>query len=130
MTEITWITQELACAIHDRQLAMHGGMAGVRDEGLLSSALARPQNVFAYSNPKPDLERLAAAYAYGLVKNHAFVDGNKRTAHVVYRTFLRINDVVFTATQTEKFEAMSLLADGTLCEEQFAGWIRQNIQNK
>lgn len=127
MTEITWITKGLACAIHDRQLDIHGGMAGIRDEGLLSSALARPHNLFAYSDPKPDLARLAAAYAYGLVKNHAFVDGNKRTAHVVYRTFLSINDAVFSATQIEKFDAMIQLADGTLTEEQFADWIRQNL---
>jgi death on curing protein len=66
MPEISWISKELTCVIHDRQLAIHGGMAGIRDEGLLSSALARPQNLFAYSDPKPDLAQLAAAYAYGL----------------------------------------------------------------
>jgi death-on-curing protein len=128
MAEITWITQELACAIHDRQLDIHGGMAGIRDEGLLSSALARARNLFAYSNPKPDLAQLAAAYAYGLVKNHAFVDGNKRTAHVVYRTFLTLNNTVLSVSLTEKFEVMVQLADGTIDEEQFADWIRKNIQ--
>lgn len=130
MAEITWITKELACAIHDRQLAVHGGMAGIRDECLLSSARARPQNVFAYTNPKPNFARLAAAYAHGLVKNHAFVDGNKRTAHVVYRTFLSINDVVLSPTQTEKLDAMIQPAEGSLTEEQFAEWIQQNIQSQ
>jgi death on curing protein len=118
------------CHIHDRQLAIHGGMAGIRDEGLLSSALARPQNLFAYSDPKPDLAQLAAAYAYGLVKNHAFVDGNKRTAHVVYRAFLALNGANFSVDQEAKHTAMIRLADGSLTEEQFADWIRQNIQNK
>jgi death-on-curing protein len=128
MAEITWISQELACAIHDRQLDLHGGMAGIRDEGLLSSALTRARNLFAYSNPKPDLAQLAAAYAYGLVKNHALVDGNKRTAHVAYRTFLTLNNTAFSAPLAEKFGVMVQLADGTIDEAQFADWIRKNIQ--
>jgi death on curing protein len=128
MSEIIWISKELTFAIHDRQLAIHGGLAGIRDEGLLSSALARPQNLFAYSNPKPDLAQLAAAYAYGLVKNHAFVDGNKRTAHVVYRTFLTLNNTAFSAPLAEKFGVMVQLADGTIDEAQFADWIRQNLR--
>jgi death-on-curing protein len=128
MREIIWISKELAFAIHDRQLAIHGGLAGIRDEGLLSSALARPQNLFAYSNPKPDLAQLAAAYAYGLVKNHAFIDGNKRTAHVVYRTFLTLNNTVFSASLAEKFEVMIQLAEGSITEEQFADWIRQKLR--
>jgi len=88
MKEPTWILDEVVEAIHLRQIAEHGGSEGVRDTGLLSSALARPKNLFAYSNPKPDLAALAASYAFGIVKNHPFVDGNKRTAYVVCGTFL------------------------------------------
>ena len=78
-----WISEEVVVAIHRRQLAEHGGKEGLRDAGLLSSALARPKNLVAYSNHQPDLAMLAAAYAFGLTKNHPFVDGNKRTAYVV-----------------------------------------------
>lgn len=127
--EIIWISDELAQQIHDLQLAEHGGLAGVRDIGLLSSAIARPQHVYAFSDPKPDRARLAAAYAFGIAKNHPFIDGNKRTAQVVHRTFLLLNGLDISATSDEKYSAMIGLAEGTLSEEQFADWIRQNIQN-
>ncbi|WP_287739665.1 type II toxin-antitoxin system death-on-curing family toxin [Microcystis sp. M179S2] len=80
MNQLIWIADGVALAIHDRQIAEHGGLEGIRDEGLLESALSRPQNLLAYSESPPDMASLAAAYAYGIVKNHPFVDGNKRTA--------------------------------------------------
>lgn len=120
----------MTCAIHIRQLDIHGGLEGIRDAGLLSSALARPLNLFVYSNPKPDSARLAAAYAHAIVKNHAFVDGNKRTAHVMYRTFLELNGVRLVADSEEKFDAMIQLAEGSITEEQFAEWICNNIHSQ
>ncbi len=91
MKELIWISDEVVVAIHRRQLAEHGGLQGIRDEGLLQSALHRPKNLLAYSESPPDMASLAAAYAYGIVKNHPFMDGNKRTAYVVMRTFLKLN---------------------------------------
>ncbi len=88
---IVWLEKTLVLDIHERQIAEHGGTGGVRDEGLLESALARPQQHYANGDPTPDLADLAAALAYGLARNHPFVDGNKRTAHVAYRTFLALN---------------------------------------
>ena len=90
MKEPIWISEPLVLANHQRQLAEHGGLDGVRDAGLLSSALARPKNVWAYGGDAADLSALAASYAFGLARNHPFLDGNKRTAYVVCRTFLKI----------------------------------------
>src|SRR6188508_2449621 len=101
-----WIGKALALAIHERQLAEHGGTAGVRDEALLESALARPQQLYAYGDPAPDHCDLAATLAHGLARNHPFLDGNKRTAHVVYRTFLALNGAELVATQEEKYITM------------------------
>ncbi|MES2460133.1 MAG: type II toxin-antitoxin system death-on-curing family toxin, partial [Armatimonadota bacterium] len=101
--EPIWLREDVVLAIHRRQLAEHGGSEGVRDSGLLSSALARPQNLLAYGEPTPDLPSLAAAYAFGIVRNHPFVDGNKRTGYVVCRTFLIINGQDITASQQEKY---------------------------
>ncbi len=100
---------------------------GLRDEGLLASALARPQNVLAYAQPPPDLAALAAAYAYGIARNHPFVDCNKRTALVAARTFLLLNGVNLAANQDEKYLTFLQLAQGTLTEEQLADWIRKRI---
>src|SRR5512141_2290341 len=111
---LVWIEKELVVAIHGRQIAEHGGSAGVRDEGLLESALARPQQLHAYGDPAPDLADLAAALASGLARNHPFVDGNKRTAHVAYRTFLALNGAELAATDEEKYVAMLALAEGKL----------------
>ena len=124
---IVWISKRLALAIHDRQLAEHGGGAGVRDEALLDSALARPQQLFAYGDPPPDLAALAASLAYGLARNHPFVDGNKRTAHVCYRAFLALNDGELVATEEEKYIAMLSLAEGSLDEAGFADWLRKHL---
>jgi len=125
-TEITWILKDAVIAIHGRQIAEHGGSDGVRDEGLLLSALARPENLFAYGD-NPDLADLAASYAYGIAKNHPFIDGNKRTALVVARTFLKINGSDISASQDEKYTTFLKLAEGTLTEEELAYWIRKKI---
>ena len=127
---IVWISKALALAIHDRQLAEHGGSAGVRDEALLDSALARPQQLYAYGEPAPDLAALAASLAFGLARNHPFVDGNKRTAHVCYRVFIALNDGEFQATEEDKYIAMLGLADGSLEESAFADWLRPRIALK
>ena len=127
MAQIVWLLEETVIAIHHRQISEHGGSEGLRDEGLLASALARPQNVLAYAQPPPDLAALAAAYAYGIARNHPFVDGNKRTALVAARTFLLLNGVNLEANQDEKYLTFLQLAQGTLTEEQLANWIRKRI---
>ncbi|MEO6226398.1 MAG: type II toxin-antitoxin system death-on-curing family toxin [Thermomonas sp.] len=124
---IVWITRALALAIHDRQLAEHGGGSGVRDEGLLESALARPQQLHNYGDPPPDLADLAASLAFGLARNHPFVDGNKRTAHVAYRVFIKLNGAELVADDEDKYIAMLRLAEGSLDEAGFAEWLRSRI---
>ena len=127
MTNIVWLLEETLRAIHHRQIAEHGGSEGLRDEGLLSSALARPQNLLAYGEPPPDLASLAAPYAYGIARDHPFVDGNKRTALVAARTFLLLNGVNLNATQDDKFLNFVKLAEGSISEEELAAWIRNRI---
>jgi death-on-curing protein len=127
MARIVWLLEETLRAIHHRQIAEHGGSEGLRDEGLLSSALARPQNLLAYGEPSPDLASLAAAYAYGIARNHPFVDGNKRTALVAARTFLILNGVDLDATQDDKFLTFVNLAKSAISEEELADWIRERI---
>ena len=127
MARIVWLLEETLRAIHHRQIAEHGGSEDLRDEGLLSSALARPQNLLAYGEPPPDLASLAAAYAYGIARNHPFVDGNKRTALVAARTFLILNGVDLDATQNDKFLIFLNLAKGAISEEELADWIRKRI---
>ncbi|MEO7200463.1 MAG: type II toxin-antitoxin system death-on-curing family toxin [Dokdonella sp.] len=124
---IVWINRALALAIHDRQLAEHGGGSGVRDEGLLESALARPQQLHNYGDPPPDLADLAASLAFGLARNHLFVDGNKRTAHVAYRVFILLNGAELVADDEEKYLAMLRLAEGSQDEAGFAEWLRPRI---
>ena len=124
--ETNWITPGITLALHDRQLAEHGGQTGLRDESLLLSALARPQQLLAYGDPAPDLCAMAAAYAYGIAKNHPFLDGNKRTAFVVYRLFLKWNGIELKAEKNERYATMLALAAGELTEEDFADWIRKN----
>ncbi|MEQ1922219.1 MAG: type II toxin-antitoxin system death-on-curing family toxin [Pyrinomonadaceae bacterium] len=121
-----WLNSREALAMHARQIAEHGGADGVRDLGLLESALARPQNLHAYE-PDADLASLAAAYAFGIAKNHPFVDGNKRTAYVAMETFLVLNDVTLTATPEDKYPTIMALAAGDLTEDALAAWIRQHI---
>lgn len=127
---IVWIDKTLALAIHDRQLAEHGGTSGVRDEKLLESALARPQQTYAYGNPAPDLVDLAASLAYGLARNHPFVDGNKRTAAVACETFVMLNDTVLEADNLELYPIFLALAEGKLAEKDFAAWLRHHVKVK
>lgn len=114
-------------AVASNELAEHGGGEGIRDAGLLDSALSRPKNLFAYTDEEADLASLAAAYAYGLVRNHPFVDGNKRTAFVVCRTFLRLNGRELEASQEEKYLTFLHLAESRLTEKDLAGWIRDHL---
>ncbi|PPJ42197.1 MULTISPECIES: type II toxin-antitoxin system death-on-curing family toxin [unclassified Pseudoxanthomonas] len=124
---ITWISRTLALAIHDRQLAEHGGGTGVRDEGLLDSALARPQQLFAYGDPPPDLAALAASLAHGLARNHPFVDGNKRTAAVACEVFIVLNSGRLHATDPELYPQYIGLSEGSLSEADFATWLRAHL---
>lgn len=124
---IVWIGRRLALAVHDRQVAEHGGEGGVRDEAMLESALARAQQVVAYGDLPPDLALLAATLAHALMRNHPFVDGNKRTAHVCYRVFLTLNDAELVATEDEKYLATLRLAEGTWSAEDFAAWLRGHL---
>ena len=127
MEEPRWLLDEVVTAIHKRQLAEHGGLDGIRDPGMLSSALARPKNVFAYSQPKPDLATLAAAYAFGINKKHPFIDGNKRTAYVLCRTFLLLNGRDIEASDVEKYQTFIGVADGSIDELPLAEWIRSRL---
>jgi death-on-curing protein len=115
-----------AVIAHDLELAAHGGSAGVRDAGLLESALARPKNLLAYSGSAPSLPVLAAAYAFGISSNHAFVDGNKRTALLVSFAFLDVNGLEVTASQEDAFLTILSLAAGEISEEQLAQWFEGN----
>ena len=120
-----WVTLDVALAAHLEQLSEHGGGEGVRDERLLDSAMARPQNLLAYGTP--DAAALAAAYAFGIARNHPFVDGNKRTAAVVSETFLALNGYVLGATDAELVVAFLALAAGELSEEELADWFQGHI---
>lgn len=128
MDDPKWITEALALAIHKRQLAEHGGIVGVRDPGLLQSALARPRHLLAYTDPTPDLASLAAAYAFGIAKNHPFGDGNKRTAAVVAETFVELNGHSLDATDLELYPLYLGLADGSVSEAQPADWMRPRLK--
>lgn len=125
MTEWRWVRADLTYAIHDRQLAEHGGLDGVRDKGAVESALARPQNLDIYASA--DAAALAAAYAYGLARNHGFTDGNKRTAWVVARLFLADNGYRLKFDPTDAVRTMETVAAGALDEAALAEWFRQRI---
>lgn len=117
--------QDVVLALHDEQIAEHGGLSGIRDPALVESALARPLNLAAYG--EPDAADLAAAYAFGLARNHPFADGNKRSAAVVALTFLLLNDVAFEITEAELVVMTIALAAGDLSEEEVARWFRDHI---
>ena len=120
-----WISTELALAIHQRQLAEHGGLSGVRDKGLLDSALARPQNLHAYG--ENDSSVLAAAYGFGIARNHPFNDDNKRTAYVVSRLFLKLHDNDMPGTAENRVRVFEQLAAGNITEPEFIAWLRSGI---
>lgn len=121
-----WIELKLALAIHQLQIAEHGGDDGIRDIGLLESALARPQNIAAYA-AEADCASLAASYAFGIVQNHPFVDGNKRTGYVVMETFLVLNGFALAATEEEKYPIVIALAEGSFTEMELAEWLRERL---
>ena len=124
MSEPFWLTRQMIVAIHDEQLAIHGGASGLRDGGMLESALDRPRNKWAYENA--ELPELAAAYAYGIARNHPFVDGNKRTSLLALYTFLGVNDVDFDVPEAEAAAMILALAAGEVSEESLTRWIRDN----
>jgi death on curing protein len=125
MAEHRWLDRDIVLAIHEEQLAQHGGGVGIRDEGLLESALARPMNLAAY-NPDADLAALAAAYAYGIARNHPFIDGNKRTAYVAMELFLIDHGLLLTAEDGDAVLTFLALAAGDLTEDALADWVRRN----
>jgi death on curing protein len=119
-----WLSRQVILAIHDEQLAEHGGSAGVRDGGLLESALARPLNRAGYG--EPDLAELAAVYAIGIVRNHPFVDGNKRTGFAALFMFLALNGAEFEPPDVDATMAVLRLASGGLTDNEFINWVRDN----
>ena len=123
-----WISKRLALAIHERQLAEHGGIAGVRDDDLLESAISRPQQMAAYDDPPPDLADLAASLAFGLARNHPFLDGNKRTAAVACETFIVLNGGRLMADTLALYPEYIVLAEGSLAEADFAAWLRRHLR--
>jgi len=122
---IIWIEEAVVLAVHEEQLAEHGGAVGIRDLGLLQSALARPQHLVAYG--KPDVAALAAAYGYGIARNHPFMDGNERTTFTVTELFLTLNGYELLADDSSCVVTVLQVAEGSLAEAEFADWIRANL---
>ena len=125
MTTWRWVNRDAVFAIHDAQLAQHGGLDGINDTNLVESALARPLQLDAYGDPPPDVFDLAAAYGYGIAKNHGFSDGNKRTGWILARLFLADNGVRIQYTAQDAIEVMLGVAAGTVSEQMFAQWMRE-----
>ncbi len=115
---------EVVELFHYEQIKEHGGIHGIRDAGMLESALFRPQQAYSYGDPPPDLCEMAAAYAHGLAKNHPFLDGNKRTAAICCELFLNLNGLEFTVDEVVKYPQYLGLAAGEITEDQFAAWLR------
>ena len=131
MTAWRWVRRDTVLAIHDAQLSQHGGLDGVKDDNLIDSAIARPQQLESYGDPKPDIFDLAAIYGYGLTRNHGFNDGNKRTGWIVTRLFLADNGANIKYTIEDAIQVMLDVAAGTLTDRQFADWLRfRQIDNK
>ena len=124
MSEPFWLTRQIIIAIHDEQLAIHGGASGLRDEGLLESALDRPRNKWSYENA--ELPELAAAYAFAIARNHPFIDGNKRTSLLALYTFLGVNGIDFNVPEADAAAMILSLAAGEVSEESLTRWIRDN----
>ena len=131
MSTWVWLHAEVLLAVHEAQLAEHGGAAGTRDKGLFESALSRPQNLAAYGLPTgdaPDVADLAAAYGYGISRNHPFIDGNKRTGFVAAELFLALNGCALHADDSDCMLTMLTVAAGDITEAAFAAWLRQHAQ--
>ncbi len=126
MKEPIWLNREDCLAIHEMMLAQHGGLGGVRDQGLLESALSKPQNLFVYNSPR--LAEIAASYAAGIILNHPFLDGNKRTGFMLAATFLEINGMELTATEESVVEMTLGLASGKLRQRAYAEWLSKNLK--
>lgn len=122
-----WLGKAVVLAVHGRLLAEHGGAPGIRDTALLDSALARPQHLLAYGDP--DFYDLAAAYTSGIVRNHPFVDGNKRTGFMAGYVFLASNELQLTATELDVVQVVTLLAAGEVSDSEFAAWLRENCES-
>jgi death-on-curing protein len=122
--EPIWLNREDCLAIHEMMLAQHGGLPGVRDEGLLASALSKPQNLFSYTSPT--LPEMAAGYAAGIILNHPFLDGNKRTGFMLAATFLELNGLTFAAMEESVVEMTLALAGGKLKQAAYAKWLSEN----
>lgn len=127
MSEPAWVREDVVLAIHSRQIAEHGGEPGLRDANLLSSGLARPRDCLACAEPSADAADFAAAYAFGLCRNHPFIDGNKRLALVVSRLFLALNGWELNAAQADKYIVLMRLAAGEMDEPHLAVWFRQRL---
>lgn len=125
MSDWVWIMRSVVIAAHHEQLAEHGGATGIRDGGLLDSALARPENLAAYGSP--DVAALAAAYGFGIVRNHPFVDGNKRAALIATELFLALNGFELVVDDAECVLVVLALAASELKEEEFAAWLREHL---
>lgn len=123
-----WLPRHLVVAIHDEQLAEHGGAIGTRDEGLLDSALARPLNRAGYGDP--DIAELAALYAIAIARNHPFVDGNKRTAYMAMELFIRLNGCRFVATDADAAVRTIAMAAGELTDDEFTDWVREYTRDE
>lgn len=128
MIEPVWLTREDCLAIHEMMLSQHGGLAGVRDEGLLISALTKPQNLVAFGSP--GMAELAAAYAVGIIRNHPFLDGNKRTGFMLAALFLELNGYEFKATEESVVEQTLALAAGQTTAAQYAAWLEANSPSR
>jgi death-on-curing protein len=123
-----WVSQAVVFAIHDQQIAEHGGLNGIRDLPVLESSLARPQHLEVYGDPPPDVAALAASYAFGIAAKQAFIDGNKRTSAVVTATFLLLNGYDFTADELARVQVWLNIGNGSMSEHELAEWFRANIR--
>ena len=128
MTEPTWINLRVIKAFHDRQINEHGGLPGLRDEGFLLSALSRPENTYHYSEPKPEIAELAAAYGFGIAKNHPFNDANKRTALIAMRLSLKLNGYDLAAPPEDKYKTIIRVAASEISEGELTQWVRENLR--
>ena len=128
MSEPTWINLRVIQAFHNRQINEHGGLPGLRDEGLLLSALSRPENAYHCSDPKPDAAELAAAYGFGFAKNHPFNDANKRTALIAIRLFLKLNGYDLAASPEDKYKMIIRVAASNISENELAQWVRKHLE--
>ena len=130
MEEPIWILEAVVHALHAEQIAEHGGSHGIRDEGLLELALTRPQNLWHYGDPAPDLAALAASYATGVIRNHPFVDGNKRVGNVLCFLFLLLNGHDLEVRREEEYVMFYEVAAGDRSEEELSVWIRANLAER